>query len=224
MATDMCHVHNMFIRAMNSIYLQSPYVTDPADIADLLFYTKTVVITIDAHHDGEEKYLFPGLAEYTKNPNIMAVNRAQHAAFHEGMEKLGEYCSKTSPADYAHSTFQAIIDSFAAPLFKHLSDEIPTILALKEYPSKDLKAIWAKAEKHINDVGSFDEMFPLAFGCMDRGFEAGQHKFPPAPGFVNFVVKYWFARKHQGAWRFNPCDMWGTPRPLLFLPKEGEDR
>ena len=219
MATSMCHVHNIIIRAMNSIYLQSPYVKELADIADLLFYTKTLVITIGAHHDGEEKYLFPELAEYTKNPRIMAINQAQHAAFHKGLQELGEYCSTTSPANYSHSTFRSIIDSFATPLFKHLDEEIATILALKEYPSSELKRIWAKAEEHINDVGSFDEMFPLAFGCIDKGFEGGQLKFPPAPGFVNYVVNYWFARKHRGAWRFNPCDMWGKPRPLFFMPE-----
>jgi Hemerythrin HHE cation binding domain len=209
---------------MNSIYLQCPHVTNHTDIADLLFYTKTLVITINAHHDSEEKYLFPDLATYTKNPKIMAVNQAQHAAFHSGMEKLGEYCTTTSTADYSSATFRAMIDSFAPQLFKHLNEEIPTILALKQYPSEDLKPIWAKTEKHINDVGSFDEMFPLAFGCMDKGFEAGQHKFPPVPRIMNYVVKYWFARKHSGAWRFNPCDMRGNPRPLLFLPKEEDEK
>ncbi|KAF5859872.1 hypothetical protein ETB97_002363 [Aspergillus alliaceus] len=190
MATDRYHVHNLFIHSMNSIYRQSPYVTKPADIADLLFYTKCLVDCINAHHDGEEKYLFPGLIEYTKNPDIMAVNQAQHALFHGGMQTLLEYCVTTSPADYSHQVFQGIIDSFATPLFQHLSDEIGTILALKSFPSQDLKLLWTRAEKHINKVGSFDEMFPLAFGCIDNGFEAGQHKFPPVSKLVNFVVKY----------------------------------
>jgi hypothetical protein len=205
---------------MNSIYLQCPYVTKHEDIADLLFYTKTLVITIDAHHDSEEKYLFPDLAAYTKNPKIMAINQAQHASFHGGLEKLGEYCIKTSPADYSYVTFRRMIDAFATQLFKHLNEEIPTILALRQYPSKDLKKIWARTEQHINDVGSFDEMFPLAFGCMDKGFEGGKHKFPPVPKVVNYIVYYWFARKHWSVWRFNPCDMWGHPVPLHFLPKE----
>jgi hypothetical protein len=210
----------MFIRAMNSIYLQSPYVTSPNDIADLLFYAKTLVITIEAHHDSEEKYFFPDLAAFTGNPKIMAVNQAQHKVFHAGMEKFGEYCSTTLPSDYSHSEFTSLIDAFATPLFKHLSEEIPSILALSDIPSADLKTIWGKTEKHATDVGSFDEMFPLAFGCIDAGFEGGKHRFPPVPGFVNYVVKYWFAKKHEGTWRFNPCDMWGVPRELFFLPKE----
>jgi hypothetical protein len=220
----MCHVHNMFIRAMNSIYLQSPFVSTPTDIADLLFYAKTLVKTIDVHHESEENYFFSDLAAYTKNPKIMAVNQAQHAGFHGGLHKLGEYCSTTSPADFSYSTFKSIIDSFATALFKHLSDEIPSILALKDISSEDLKAIWAKTEKHAIDAGRFDEMFPLAFGCIDNGFEEGRHKFPPVPGFVRYVVKYWFARKHRSVWRFNPCDMWGNPRELFFLPKGEEEK
>lgn len=220
MATDMCHVHNLLIRGLNSIYLQAPYVKTLSDIADLFFYTKALIACIKAHHDGEEEHLFPGLVAYTGNSNIMSVNQEQHAAFHDGLKQLNEYCSSTPPAQHSYKKFLGIIDSFAKPLYTHLSDEISTILALKDIPDKDLKDLWAKAERHINDVGSFDEMFPLAFGCVDKGFEAGQHKFPPAPGFMSFVVKYWFARKHKSVWRFNPCDMWGTPRSLHFLPQE----
>ncbi|MCJ1350634.1 MAG: hypothetical protein MMC33_000615 [Icmadophila ericetorum] len=224
-ATDMCHVHNIFIRAMNSIYLQAPFARTPTDIADLLFYTKTLVTTISAHHDSEEKYFFPDLATYTQNPNIMAVNEAQHAVFHAGLDTLGEYCS-TAPTDFSYDTFKSIIDSFAPALFKHLSDEIPSLLvALKDLSSAELRRIWARTEKHATDVGSYDEMFPLIFGCIDRGFEGGRHKFPPVPGFVNWVVGYWFARKYRSAWRFNPCDMWGNPRELVFLPKgKGEGK
>ncbi|KID84507.1 hemerythrin HHE cation binding domain-containing protein [Metarhizium guizhouense ARSEF 977] len=200
----------MFLRALNSIILQSPHVVKPGDIADLLAYTKTVVITIDAHHFGEEEYLFPALAAYTKNQDIMSANRAQHAAFHAGLSRLGEYCKSTSPDEYSHTTFKGLIDAFAPSLYEHLRDEIPTILALKVYPSDELRRMWVQAEKqHIADVGSYDEMLPLAFGCMDRGFEGGRHKFPPAPWWVAWVVRYWFARRHQSVWRFNPCDMWG---------------
>jgi hypothetical protein len=224
MATDMCHVHNLIIRGMNSIYLQAPYIKQLTDVADLFFYTKCLIACINAHHDGEEKYLFPGLVAYTGDPNIMSVNQVQHTAFHSGLKQLLEYCTSISPAAYEHTKFQAIIDSFATPLYEHLSEEIGTILALKNIPEKELKPLWKKAEQHIMDVGSFDEMFPLAFGCIDKGFEGGLQKFPPVPGVVNVVVKYWFARKHRGAWRFNPCDMWGTPRPLHFLQSEDDQK
>ncbi|KAK4494426.1 hypothetical protein PRZ48_014724 [Zasmidium cellare] len=219
MATDMCYVHNLFIRGLNSIYLQSPYVKTPNDIADLLFYTRCLLDCIMAHHDGEEMYVFPDLEELTGDPEIMQVNTDQHEAFHDGIETLLEYTKITDPATgYSQERFIEIIDSFAPALYTHLKEEIDTLLALDKYPSEPLKAMWAKADKHINDVGSFDEMFPLAFGCSDKGFEGGKHKHPPVPYVMKMVVKYWFARKHQGAWRFCPCDFDGTPKRLYFLP------
>lgn len=220
MATDMCHVHNLIIRGLNSIYLQSPYVRKDQDIRDLFLYTKALIQCINAHHDGEERYLFPGLIAYTGNPDIMSENQAQHETFHSGLQTLDHYCSSTPTAGFSHVAFQEIIRSFASALYQHLSDEIPTILSLRDIPGDVLKPLWRRAERHINEVGSMDEMFPLAFGCIDRGYEAGRHKFPPVPLVVNLVVKYWFARKHSSAWRFNPCDMWGKPRPLHFLPAD----
>jgi hypothetical protein len=38
---------------------------------------------------------------------------------------------------------------------------------------KIFSSLWKKAEDNINDVGTFDDMFPLVFGCMNKGFEAG---------------------------------------------------
>ena len=220
MATDMCHVHNLIIRGLNSIYLQSPFVQKNSDVDDLFFYTRALIQCINAHHDGEEKYLFPGLVTYSGDANIMSSNQLQHAAFHQGLKALERYCSSTAATDFSHLHFREIIDSFASALYQHLADEIPTILGLRGIPDEVLKPLWRKAEQHISDVGSMDEMFPLAFGCIDRGHEGGKHRFPPVPPVVNLVVKYWFARKHSSAWRFNPCDMWGRPRPLHFLPAE----
>lgn len=216
----MCHVHNLIIRGLNSIYLQSPYVQTLKDVEDLFFYTRALIQCINAHHDGEEKYLFPGLIAYTGNADVMSENQSQHAAFHKGLKELDRYCSSRIAADFKHQDFRDLIESFAPALYQHLSDEIPTILALSDIPNDVLKPLWRKAEQHINDVGSMDEMFPLAFGCIDRGFENGRHKFPPVPSVVNLVVKYWFARRHSSVWRFNPCDMWGRPRPLHFLPSQ----
>lgn len=218
MAVDMCHTHNIFIRAVNSIYLQAPFIKVPSDVEDMLFYTKTLTFTIEAHHDGEEKFLFPGLVTCSGDPTIMIVNQAQHAAFHDALARLTEYCETVATADFSAVEFKRLIESFANDLFAHLRDEIPTILALKTFSESQLKPLWTRAEQHITDVCTFDVSFPLAFGCMDCGFEGGMHHFPPVPAFVKYVVHYWFARKHRGAWRFNPCDMWGRPRALHFLP------
>jgi hypothetical protein len=57
---------------------------------------------------------------------------------------------------------------------------------------------------------------PLIFGTADRNFENGAHDFPAVPFFVPWVIHYVFARRHRGAWRFNPCTMWRERRELEF--------
>jgi len=60
---------------------------------------------------------------------------------------------------------------------------------------------------------------PCGLGCLDRTFEDGFHKsFPPFPFFIPPLIKYWFSRKHKGAWRFLPSTLDGIPRPLEFGP------
>jgi hypothetical protein len=56
----------------------------------------------------------------------------------------------------------------------------------------------------------------MVLGCADRSYEGSIHNFPPFPFFFPYLVDYWFARTHRGAWRFSPCDMYGKPRPLAF--------
>jgi hypothetical protein len=59
-------------------------------------------------------------------------------------------------------------------------------------------------------------LLPQVLGCVDRGY-AGSEEFPPVPFFVPWLNAYWFAGRHRGAWRFNPCDDWGRKRALQFL-------
>jgi hypothetical protein len=62
-------------------------------------------------------------------------------------------------------------------------------------------------------------MFPLAFGCIDNGLREAGISFG-LPGFVHYVVNYWFARKRESVWRFNPCDIWES-EGFIFLAKGG---
>jgi hemerythrin-like domain-containing protein len=76
---EMANVHNLLLRGLNSIYLQAPHITLPADIADLLLYTKAWADTVHHHHSHEESILFPridalakeaGVPESLMNPNV----------------------------------------------------------------------------------------------------------------------------------------------------------
>ncbi|KAI0528434.1 hypothetical protein GGR58DRAFT_496016 [Xylaria digitata] len=115
-----------------------------------------------------------------------------------------------------------VIDSFSHHLTDHLYAEIDVLLELKDLDSEEYKKTWAKAEAVAKQSGNFTllyEMVPMVLGCADKTYE-GAHDFPPFPWIMPYIVKYWFAAGN-GAWRFNPCDSWGQPRPLAFVT-EGE--
>jgi hypothetical protein len=114
-AIEMANVHNTLLRGLNSIYLQSPHITQPADIADLLFYTKAWADTVH-HHAFEGK-----MGEMVK-----FVEEVQ-----EGKQ---EFDSKM---------LIALIDSFAPVLTQHLHDEIGTLLALENCDGEKVKQAMA---------------------------------------------------------------------------------
>jgi hypothetical protein len=60
----------------------------------------------------------------------------------------------------------------------------------------------------------------MGLGANDRTFEGGKHNWPPFPWFVPYMVKYFFARRYKGSWRFSPCTLDGQPRPLEFVAEE----
>lgn len=62
------------------------------------------------------------------------------------------------------------------------------------------------------------DIFSLVLGCCDKTYQGG-NDFPPLPRLMPYAITYWFGRTHAGAWRFNPCDFWGLPRPLPMLPE-----
>ena len=57
---------------------------------------------------------------------------------------------------------------------------------------------------------------PMVLGLRDITFEGG-NKWPALPLLATHLIHYLLARKHAGAWRFLPSDMWGNPRPLKFV-------
>lgn len=63
-------------------------------------------------------------------------------------------------------------------------------------------------------------MFPAGLGGMDNTFEGGKHKWPPLPFFVPYLVKYVYARRFAGSWRFSPCTIFGQPKELPFAVEE----
>ena len=73
----MALVHNVIIRAFNSIYLQAPRVK-AADVPDFLNYCEAWFQTVQGHHDSEEAVLFPMIVEATGVKGIMDGDIEEH--------------------------------------------------------------------------------------------------------------------------------------------------
>jgi hypothetical protein len=168
----------------------------------------------------------------------MKENKEQHHKFLHEMEEFDRFMRESNPNDYSWEKVKPKLDAFASDLIQHLRDEIPTLLSLKKYDSAGIREVWKKAENaakgdirlpnmfvsaladnrlsnRINQTTK-DMILPMVMGCADNKFEGGIHSFPPFPFFVPYLIDWWFASKYRGSWRFCPCDMHGTPRPLEF--------
>lgn len=76
----MALVHNMLIRAYNSIYLQAIKVR-PEDVVDFLHYCSAWHTTLKGHHDSEEEVYFPGIEKATGIKGIMDSEVDEHGMF-----------------------------------------------------------------------------------------------------------------------------------------------
>jgi hemerythrin-like domain-containing protein len=141
--------HNLILRGLNSIYLQADNISQSEDISDFLHYCKAWYLTIHHHHEGEEKYLFPAIAEYTGEKDIMDTNIAQHEVFDEGVEGLNEYLENATPETYDGKLVKSKIEGFAPALQTHLREEIATLLNLEKYGGKNLAKSWAYLHKKV---------------------------------------------------------------------------
>ena len=226
----MANVHNMIIRGLNSILRQAPYVADsssPAynaqDVSDLLFYTKAWCSSLNHHHDTEESTFFPLVEKVTGVLGLMDDLEVEHEEFHDGLVALKAYVDNVSetPDIYCWATMRTMINFFAPALINHLHGEIDFLLGLEKFGSDGLKRAWLETEKvatKIEGTAELFEMFPLVLGCCDSTYGGGNN-FPVLPRPLRHMIKHVFAKRHSGAWRFNPCDFFGRPQPLQMLPQ-----
>ncbi|PVH81082.1 hypothetical protein DL98DRAFT_490466 [Cadophora sp. DSE1049] len=218
-ATEMTLAHNIFIRNLNAMYLQCTHIHTPTDISDFLTFCRAFYIALHHHHWGEEQFFFPAVEKYTNVPGIMEANVSEHQAFDAGLEKFHDYVKTVKPEEFDAVRFKVLLDEFAPALERHLRAEIGTLLELDRYGGKDLKAAWDVLERAVmDDMKDQELVLPVGLGANDTTFEGGIHAWwPPFPFFIPYLVKYWYMRKHRGAWRFCPCDVFGEPRELEFL-------
>jgi hypothetical protein len=148
-ALEMCLAHNAMIRNLNAIYLQCEQITVPKDQADFIIFCQAAIEVIHKHHQMEETYLFPQIAEYTGEPDIMEKNIEQHRAFDVGLTVFEEHIYKLTPEKYDGVELKRLLEVFAKVLVVHLNEEIQTLLALQKYGGEKLLPIFENFNKQI---------------------------------------------------------------------------
>ncbi|KAI0002386.1 hypothetical protein F4779DRAFT_622299 [Xylariaceae sp. FL0662B] len=228
-ATGMTHAHNAIIRGLNAIILQAPKVasSSPRDIKDFLWFVQAWIKMVNHHHSVEETYIFPEMAKFSGDPDLLEGPRHQHSLFQDGMDRLLAYATVTRPDEYRWAGgMKHVVDSFSKHLTDHLYAEVDVFLGFGHLDSEGYKKVWIGTHAAASESGNLRQkvsmlydIFPCVYGCSDRTYEGG-HPFPMLHWTLPYLIKYWFALGN-GAWRFNPSNWWCIPRPLAFGPPAG---
>ncbi|KAH8893030.1 hypothetical protein GQ53DRAFT_745945 [Thozetella sp. PMI_491] len=220
-AGTMAVVHNIFLRGMNSIYNQAPWVK-PNDVQTFLRYIIVWCEFLAAHHDGEEDNIFPYIDKACGMPGLMDTNREQHKAFHDGVEKLQSYAEEHlgRKAAYSGEEVVSIIDEFMPALRKHLAEEIGTLMALEPHIAnlKGLPEVGEKeAQQNMGKVG-FAKL-PYLLLNHDKEWENGKWAgFPPMPWVISLLLRKGLYYVHSDLWKFTPCNVNGKKQAQYAGP------
>lgn len=218
LANEMAFAHNAMLRGLNAIYLQAPHVTQ-CDAPDFLFFVTVWAGWIMHHHDLEEEMLFPMLERIEGvEKGALMPNRDQHATFHGQLDSVKEYARAAAGEQFDGRVLCGMIEGFGDVLRAHLEDEIATLWALDCLPEEHAKGITEVLEVAEREAMKQNlwEVHPMVLGLRDVTYP-GSAGWPAMPAVAGYVVNYVLAWRHSGAWRFLPCNHFGTPRELRFL-------
>ncbi|KAL2132263.1 hypothetical protein VTI74DRAFT_4003 [Chaetomium olivicolor] len=222
LASEMCHVHNMIIRGLNSIYLQAPHIK-LADEKSFCQYMTGWYNLLHTHHAGEEAMFFPIVEKLTGIKGIMDINIEQHRSFHDGVDGFKAYAEAVlaDKEKFDGAKVVGMIDAFGPPLMKHLGDEIPTILSLRPHATKlrDLpKHMDEEGDKAMKELGPSGMVWCFANIDMHYENDLWPH-WPPAPAPVKALMRSVFWWIYADARKFGSVDRSGSLRPLYAVPE-----
>jgi hemerythrin-like domain-containing protein len=137
------------IRGLNSMLIQAPFISTPADIKDFVDYALSFCVLIHEHHNTEEALIFPLVEDATGVPGIMDKNVVQHGAFLPKLHDFKNYLvqMKLGVRKYDEKKFVALLNSFAGLMVEHLTDEVRMLEEMEKY-AIDWKIINERAVKH----------------------------------------------------------------------------
>ncbi|KAI7779404.1 hypothetical protein LA080_000884 [Diaporthe eres] len=221
-ASQMALVHNMLIRAYNSIYLQATHVK-PGDVLDFLHYCDAWHMTLKGHHDAEEEVYFPGIEKATGINGIMDSEVHEHAAFSEGLQKFKDYVDShlADPSSYSGKDLVSVLESFGEVLATHLAHEPPKLASLGQYGDFDPKPLSEQTANHSMKYMHVTNVLPMLWFNLDKEFEEGKWAdFPAMPGPVKWVMINVLGSWQRNWWRFGSSGADGLQRELYCLSDE----
>jgi hemerythrin-like domain-containing protein len=114
-------IHNVFIRALNSLWVNATLVK-PADQLGFAGYASTLCEILHCHHHGEEDIVFPFLEKQVS----MQENVAQHAAMLAGLDAFAEYMKNVANGseEYDGTKAKGLVEVFGDVLTDHLHAEV----------------------------------------------------------------------------------------------------
>ncbi|KAJ2935819.1 hypothetical protein H1R20_g1274, partial [Candolleomyces eurysporus] len=209
LAGEMSVVHNALIRSLNAIWHNAALVS-ARDTPAFVGYALLVLSAIHAHHDTEEKIMFPAFAGAGID---MEENIEQHKAFHDGMDAFEKYLDqvKRNELEYDAVKTREMLKLFADPLVIHLHEEISTIQPeiMQRADRKVLDQFVKDLEALIKAEGGFTTTIPC-FLAAHKTQDAPS--WPPLPPVLKWLAKNVFSRVNASYWKFAPFTQSGEPQ------------
>ncbi|CAE6417183.1 unnamed protein product [Rhizoctonia solani] len=128
-AIRMAGIHNIFIRAFNSVFYHAPNI-GPKEVPGFMKYCISIVESLHEHHTTEETTAFPAF-EAKLGKGTMDGNVAQHEEFMPKFNEWAELCKKIAAkeAEYNVTEFLNLLRASTDVLHPHFVDEISTLEA-----------------------------------------------------------------------------------------------
>ncbi|KAF9469573.1 hypothetical protein BDZ94DRAFT_1151020 [Collybia nuda] len=203
---NMIHAHQTYKRGYDIIlsHLKNPPLYD---LQNFLGYCEAWAVSIEVHHDSEEKVVFPFLNQKMD----FSGEIEQHKAIHDTLDKILAtiHDARTDPSKFDATKMNALMLEFKDPLFSHLDEEVEHVHAskLKEanFAEKDVLAMIAGLEKHAKGTGD-----PFMIVPFMRSHTSPEHKdvWPSMPWILRkVVIPYVLAKRYSGYWKYSPYAM-----------------
>lgn len=111
-------------------------------IRQFLAMGEQFVSSLTVHHDIEERYIFPVLAERMARFKDQEHLRKQHESIHEGLDVFAQYVKdcRRGERELRLDEMKRIFDTFGEVLWAHLDDEV------EELGAENMRKYWTAEE------------------------------------------------------------------------------